>query len=223
MQAQASRAKVIGLANAGTDTTNCVKQAAEFGLARRGVRLASLLMFLTEVRSLGLETAQGLVCTESFYWDLNERTRAFTQRARALVGDAGVASTHAGSYAATLHYLKAVADMGVAASKVSGIDVVNRMKAMPTDDDAFGPGTIRADGRKLHPAYLLEVKAPAESRAPWDYYKVLATVPALTTAGRDAGDSRCSSTGTRRPASGAGPAQPNTSCTRTASTGWSPA
>jgi branched-chain amino acid transport system substrate-binding protein len=152
VQAQASRAKVIGLANAGTDTTNCVKQAAEFGLARRGVRLASLLMFLTEVRSLGLQTAQGLVCTESFYWDLNDRTRAFTRRARQLVGDAGVASTHAGAYAASLHYLKAVAGMGAAAAKASGAEAVARMKATPTEDDAFGPGTIRVDGRKMHPA-----------------------------------------------------------------------
>jgi branched-chain amino acid transport system substrate-binding protein len=179
LQAQASGAKVIGLANAGTDTTNCVKQAAEFGLNRRGVRLASLLMFLTEVRSLGLLTAQGLVCTESFYWDLDDRTRAFTRRARALVPEsAGIASTHAGTYAATLHYLKAVAQMGVAAAKASGAEAVARMKAMPTDDDAFGPGTIRADGRKLHPAYLFEVKRPEESRGLWDLYKVLQTTPA---------------------------------------------
>jgi branched-chain amino acid transport system substrate-binding protein len=177
VQAQNSRAKVIGLANAGTDTTNCIKQASEFGLNRRGIRLASLLMFLTEVRSLGLQTAQGLVCSESFYWDLNDRTRAFTRRARRLVGDAGVASTHAGSYAATLHYLKAVAQMGVAAAKASGVDAVARMKAMPCDDDAFGPGRIREDGRKLHPAYLFEVKKPDESSGAWDLYKLLQTTP----------------------------------------------
>jgi branched-chain amino acid transport system substrate-binding protein len=182
LQAQASGAKVIGLANAGTDTTNCVKQAAEFGLNRRGIRLASLLMFLTEVRSLGLRTAQGLVCTESFYWDLNDRTRAFTRRARTLVPEsAGVASTHAGSYAATLHYLKAVAQMGVAAAKASGAEAVARMKAMPTDDDAFGPGTIRQDGRKMHPAYLFEVKKPEESKGPWDLYKLLQTTTAEQT------------------------------------------
>ena len=178
VQAMASGAKVIGLANAGTDTTNCIKQAAEFGLPRRGIRLASLLMFLTEVRSLGLQTAQGLVCTESFYWDLNDRTRAFTRRARRLVPEtAGIASTHAGSYAATLHYLKTVAEMGVAAAKASGAEVVARMKAMPCDDDAFGPGTIRIDGRKMHPAYLFEVKKPEESRGPWDLYKLLQTTP----------------------------------------------
>jgi branched-chain amino acid transport system substrate-binding protein len=179
VQAQASGAKVIGLANAGTDTTNCVKQAAEFGLNRRGIKLASLLLFLTEVHSLGLRTANGLIVTESFYWDLNDRTRAFTQRLRRQIGpNPGVASTHAGSYAAALHYLKAVQDMGVAAAKASGADAVARMKAMPTDDDAFGPGSIRADGRKLHPSYLFEVKRPEESRGPWDYYKLLQTTPA---------------------------------------------
>ena len=179
VQAQASGAKVIGLANAGTDTTNCVKQAAEFGLNRRGIKLASLLLFITEVHSLGLRTANGLIVTESFYWDLNERTRAFSQRFRQMIGpNPGIASTHAGTYAATLHYLKAVQDMGVAAAKASGADAVARMKALPTDDDAFGPGSIRADGRKLHPAYLFEVKRPEESRGPWDYYKLLQATPA---------------------------------------------
>ncbi|MBK1660861.1 ABC transporter substrate-binding protein [Paracraurococcus ruber] len=179
LQAQASRAKVIGLANAGTDTTNCVKQAAEFGLTRSGVKLASLLLFITEVHSLGLRTAAGLIVTESFYWDLNDRTRAFTTRLRNLVGPTpGIASTHAGTYAAALHYLKAVQDMGVAAAKASGAEAVARMKALPTDDDAFGPGSIRADGRKLHPAYLFEVKRPEESRGPFDYYKLLQTTAA---------------------------------------------
>ena len=176
VQAQASGAKVVGLANAGTDTTNCVKQAAEFGLNRRGIRLASLLLFITEVHSLGLRTANGLIVTESFYWDLNDRTRAFTERFRRMIGpNPGIASTHAGAYASALHYLKAVADMGVAAAKASGAEAVARMKAMPCDDDAFGPGSIRADGRKLHPAYLFEVKRPEESRGTWDYYKLLQT------------------------------------------------
>jgi branched-chain amino acid transport system substrate-binding protein len=179
MQAQASGAKVIGLANAGTDTTNCVKQAAEFGLNRRGIKLASLLLFLTEVHSLGLNTANGLIVTESFYWDLNDRTRAFTQRLRQQVGPTpGIASTHAGAYGCALHYLKAVQDMGVAAAKASGADAVARMKAIPTDDDCFGPGSIRADGRKIHPSYLFEVKKPAESKGPWDYYTLLQTTPA---------------------------------------------
>ncbi len=178
LQAQASGAKVIGLANAGTDTTNCVKQAAEFGLTRRGIKLASLLLFITEVHSLGLRTAQGLIVTESFYWDLNDRTRDFTKRLRAQVGpNPGIASTHAGTYGGALHYLKAVADMGPAAAKASGAEAVARMKALPTDDAAFGPGSIRADGRKLHPAYLFEVKKPEESTGPFDYYKLLQTTP----------------------------------------------
>jgi branched-chain amino acid transport system substrate-binding protein len=177
VQAQASRAKVIGFANAGTDTVNCIKQAAEFGLTRRGIRLASLLMFLPDVHSLGLATCQGLVCTETFYWDLNDRTRAFTGRVRSQAGGVPLCMNHAGDYAAVLHYLKAVADMGVAAAKADGRAVVERMKAMPTDDDAFGPGRIREDGRKLHPAYLFEVKKPEESRGPLDYYRLLQTTP----------------------------------------------
>jgi branched-chain amino acid transport system substrate-binding protein len=175
VQAQASRAKVIGLANAGNDTVNCVKQAAEFGLTRRGIKLASMLMFLPDVHALGLEVAQGLICTETFYWDLNDRTRAFAGRVRQATNHAPLCMNHAGGYAAVLHYLKAVADMGVAAAKADGAALVQRMKAMPCDDDAFGPGTIRADGRKLHPAYLFEVKRPEESRGPLDYYKLLQT------------------------------------------------
>lgn len=179
LQAQASRAKVIGLANAGGDTINSIKQAAEFGLTRRGQKLAGLLVFLTDVHALGLATTQGLVLSETFYWDLNDRTRALTQRILAQ-GTGGIypAMSHAGCYSAVLHYLKAAADMGAAQIKASGVEAVNRMKAMPTDDDAFGPGTIRADGRKLHPVYLFEVKAPAESKRPWDYYKLLGTTPA---------------------------------------------
>jgi branched-chain amino acid transport system substrate-binding protein len=178
VQAQASRAKVIGLANAGGDTINSIKQAAEFGLTRRGTKLAALLMFLNDVHGLGLQTAQGLTCTETFYWDLNERTRAFTNRVRPKTPDNLPCMNQAGNYSATLHYLKAVAGMGVAAAKASGAEVVARMKAMPTDDDAFGPGRIREDGRKLHPAYLFEVKKPEESRGAWDYYKLLQTTPA---------------------------------------------
>ncbi len=178
VQAQSSRAKVIGFANAGSDTINCVKQAAEFGLTRRGTKLAAMLMFITDVHSIGLETGQGLVCTESFYWDLNDRTRAFTQRVLPRMPNLYPNQIHAGCYSATLHYLRAVQAMGVAAAKASGTEVVNRMKAVPTEDDAFGPGTIRADGRKLCPSYLLEVKSPAESKRPWDYYKVLQTTPA---------------------------------------------
>ena len=178
VQAQASRAKVIGLANAGGDTINCVKQAAEFGITRRGVKLAALLMFLNDVHGMGLQTAQGLVCTETFYWDLNERTRAFTNRVKPHTGGNMPSMGHAGAYSGVLHYLKAAKQMGVAAAKADGAAAVAQMKRMPTDDDCFGAGSIRADGRKLCPAYLFEVKAPAESKAPWDYYKLLQTSPA---------------------------------------------
>jgi branched-chain amino acid transport system substrate-binding protein len=132
-------------------------------------------MFLPDVHALGLNVAQGLVCTETFYWDLNDRTRAFSNRVKQAASNLPLCMNHAGGYAAVLHYLKAVADMGVAAAKADGAAVVRRMKAMPCDDDAFGPGTIRADGRKLHPAYLFEVKKPEESRGQYDYYKLLQT------------------------------------------------
>jgi branched-chain amino acid transport system substrate-binding protein len=179
LQAQASRPKVIGLANAGGDTINCIKQAAEFGITRRGIKLAALLMFISDVHALSLRSAQGLVCSETFYWDLNDRTRAFTQRVLPnMPGGLRPGMAQAGCYSAALHYLKAAADMGAAQAKASGAEAVARMKAMPTDDDVFGPGSIRADGRKLHPALLFEVKTPEESRGPWDYYKLLATTPA---------------------------------------------
>jgi branched-chain amino acid transport system substrate-binding protein len=177
VQAQASRAKVIGLANAGADTINSIKQAAEFGITRRGVKLAGLLVFITDVHSLGLPTAQGLVLTETFYWDLNERTRALTQRVRGnMPNNQPPTMVQAGCYSAAMHYLKTVKDMGVVAAKADGAATVARMKAMPAEDDAFGAGSIRPDGRKIHPAYLFEVKPPEESRAPWDYYKLLQTV-----------------------------------------------
>ncbi|MBR0651020.1 ABC transporter substrate-binding protein [Roseomonas terrae] len=179
VQAQASRAKVIGLANAGGDTINSIKQAAEFGITRRGVKLAGLLVFITDVHALGLQTAQGLVLTETFYWDLNDRTRALTTRVRPnMPNNAPPSMVQAGCYSAALHYLKTVKEMGVAAAKADGAATVARMKAMPTEDDAFGAGSIRADGRKIHPAYLFEVKKPDEGRGAWDYYKLLQTVPA---------------------------------------------
>ncbi len=191
LQAQASRAQVVGLANAGGDTINSIKQAAEFGLTRGGrTKLAGLLVFITDVHSLGLQTAQGLVLTETFYWDLNDKTRAFTTRLGAMPGNIKPSMVQAGCYSAVLHYLKAVGDMGVSAAKASGLEAVNRMKAMPTDDDAFGPGSVRSDGRKLHPSYLFEVKTPAESRAPWDYYKLLGTT-AATDSFRPLGEGGC--------------------------------
>jgi branched-chain amino acid transport system substrate-binding protein len=194
LQAQASRAKVIGLANAGTDTSNCIKQAAEFGITRRGIKLASMLMFITDVHALGLETAQGLVCTAAYYWDMNDQTRGLARRILANSGvDTPVTMAQAGDYSATLHYLKAVAELGAAPAKANGRAVVERMKAMPTQDDAFGAGTIRADGRKLHPAYLFEVKTPAESKHRFDYYKLLQTSTA-DDAFRSVADGGCSLT-----------------------------
>ncbi|WP_149535434.1 ABC transporter substrate-binding protein [Siccirubricoccus phaeus] len=177
VQARASRAKVLGLATASTDTVNAIKGAREFGL-QRSMKIAALLIGLPDVKALGLESGQGLLLTEPFYWDMNDRTRALTQRVKAKNQDRPPAMEPAGCYGMVLHYLKAVADMGVAAAKASGADAVARMKAMPTDDDAFGPGLIRADGRKIHPSYLFQVKTPAESRNPWDLYKLVATTPA---------------------------------------------
>jgi branched-chain amino acid transport system substrate-binding protein len=177
VQAQGSEAQVLGLCNGGTDLVNSLKQAHEFRLQRK-MRVAGLLIFTQIVRAVGLPIAQGLYLTETFYWDLNERTRAFTDRIRPKTFDNWPSMIQAGDYAATLHYLKAVADMGVAAAKDDGGAVVARMKTIPTDDDCFGPGTIREDGRALHPAYLFKVKSPAESRHDWDLYKLVATTPA---------------------------------------------
>ena len=176
-QAQATGAKVLGLCNAGTDTVNCVKQAHEFGLQKK-MRLAGMLAFVTTAHTLGLELAQGLHLTESFYWDLNDRTRAFMDRIRPKTPDNWPNMIQAGDYASTLHYLKAVADLGVAAAKADGGAVVARMKAMPTDDDCFGKGFIREDGRKIHPSYLFKVKSPAASKQEWDLYALVATTPA---------------------------------------------
>ncbi len=178
LQAQASGAKVIGMANAGTDAVNTIKQAGEFGITAKGVKLAGLLMFISDVHALGLQVAHGLVVSNTFYWDRDDRTRAFSKRLQPAIGDVRAGMGQAGCYAATLHYLKAVAALGVAEAKKSGSATVARMKSMPTDDDCFGPGSIRADGRALHPVYLYEVKTPEESKYPWDYYKLLATTPA---------------------------------------------
>jgi branched-chain amino acid transport system substrate-binding protein len=178
IQAQSSGAKVIGLCNAGADTVNAIKQAGEFGITTKGVKLAGLLVFISDVHALGLQTAQGIVVSNTFYWDRDDRTRAFSKRLQPMIGDARAGMGQAGCYAATLHYLKAVAALGVAEAKKSGAATVARMKAMPTDDDCFGAGSIRPDGRCLHPVYLYEVKAPGESKYAWDYYKLLATTPA---------------------------------------------
>src|ERR1700704_1067242 len=174
LQAQNSKAKIIGLANAGGDTTNAIKQAAEFGIVKGGQNLAGLLVFLTDIHALGLPTAQGLVVTNTFYWDTNDQTRAWAKRFAALSGGKYPTMVQAGSYAAVLHYLKAVE----ALKSDDGTKVVAKMKEMPTDDPLFGKGMIRVDGRKIHTAYLLEVKKPSESKGAWDYYKVRATIPA---------------------------------------------
>jgi branched-chain amino acid transport system substrate-binding protein len=174
LQAQSSKAKIIGLANAGGDTTNAIKQAAEFGIVKGGQNLAGLLVFLTDVHGLGLNTAQGLILTETFYWDQNDETRAFAKRFASANRGIHPTMIHAGVYSGVLHYLKAVE----ALKSDDGGKVIARMKEMPTEDPLFGKGRIRADGRKIHPAYLLEVKKPAESKKPWDYYNVRATIPA---------------------------------------------
>ncbi|MBM1173605.1 ABC transporter substrate-binding protein [Microvirga arabica] len=174
LQAQSSGAKVIGLANAGGDFTNTMKQAAEFGIVQGGQSLAGLLVFITDVHSLGLQVAQGLVMTEAFYWDQNDQTRAWSKRFADRNGGKMPTMVHAGVYAGALHYLKAV-------EALKGKDtaqVMAKMKEMPTDDPLFGKGMIRQDGRKIHDMYLFEVKKPAESKGPWDLYKQLATIPA---------------------------------------------
>ncbi len=174
LQAQASKAKIIGLANAGGDTTNAIKQASEFGIVKGGQNLAGLLVFITDVHALGLEKAQGLIFTETFYWDLNDQTRAWSKRFMAQHDGKAPSMVQAGVYSAVLHYLKAVE----AGKTDDGTKVVAQMKSMPTDDPLFGKGSIRVDGRTLHDAYLVEVKKPSESKGPWDYFKIRATIPA---------------------------------------------
>ncbi len=174
LQAQSSGAKVIGLANAGGDFTNTMKQAAEFGIVQGGQSLAGLLVFITDVHSLGLQVAQGLVMTEAFYWDQNDQTRAWSKRFAERNGGKMPTMVHAGVYAGALHYLKAVE----ALKDKDTAKVMAKMKEMPTEDPLFGKGLIRPDGRKIHDMYLFEVKKPSESKAPWDLYKQLATIPA---------------------------------------------
>ncbi len=176
LQAQGSKAKIIGLANAGGDTVNSIKQAAEFGIASTGQKLAGLLVFLSDVHSLGLPTARGLQLTEAFYWDRDEGSRAFSKDFAARHKGAQPTMVQAGVYAGVLHYLKALEALG--AETNDGKAVVDKMKSMPTDDPLFGKGTIRVDGRKIHDMYLFEVKAPNESKGPWDYYKLVRTIPA---------------------------------------------
>ena len=177
LQAQASKAKIVGMANAGGDTTNTIKQASEFGIVAGGQKLAGLLLFITDVHSLGLKVAQGLSFTETFYWDQNDDTRAFSKRfSERMKNKAMPSMVQAGVYSGLLHYFKALEAMGN--NPHDGAKVVAKMKEMPTDDKLFGKGSIRPDGRKIHPAYLYEVKKPEESKGPWDYYKLVGTTPA---------------------------------------------
>jgi len=174
LRAQASKAKVIALANAGSDTINAIKQAAEFGITQGGQALAGLLIFSSDVKALGLKAAQGLVLTEAFYWDQTDATRAFSKRFAEKFNGKMPTSAQAGVYSSVLHYLKAVAALK---SKDSD-KVMAKMKEMPIDDVLFGKGKIREDGRAIHEMYLYQVKKPEESKGEWDIYKVLATIPA---------------------------------------------
>ncbi|ACL58205.1 ABC transporter substrate-binding protein [Methylobacterium nodulans] len=187
LQAQASKAKVVGLVNAGGDTINSIKQASEFGIAQGGQKIAAMVLYITDVHSLGLDVAQGLQFTAAYYWDLNDGTRAFAKRFAERMEGRMPTQLQAGAYSATLHYLKAVEKAG---TKTDGKHVVEVAKSLPTDDPLFGKGTIRADGRKMHNMYLFETKTPSESKGPWDYYKLLRTIPAEE-AFRPMGEGNC--------------------------------
>jgi len=175
LQAQSSKSKVIGLANAGGDTINSIKQAAEFGVVQGGQKLAGLLVFVSDIHSLGLQAAQGLQLTEAFYWDRTDETRAWSKRWGDRFKNRRPTSVQAGFYASITHYLKAVQALG---TDEPGDKVVAKMKELPTDDPLFGKGTIRIDGRKMHDMYLFEVKKPSESKGAWDYYNLVRTIPA---------------------------------------------
>ena len=176
LQAQSSKAKIIGLANAGGDTTNSIKQAAEFGIVKGGQKLAALLLFITDVKAIGLETAQGLNFTETFYWDMNDQTRAFSKKfAARMKNGAPPTMVQAGVYSGLIHYFKALEALG--GNPHDGIKVVDKMKSIPTDDPLFGKGEIEPNGRTIHSAYLFEVKKPSESKGPWDLYNLVGTVP----------------------------------------------
>lgn len=187
LQAQASKAKVIGLANAGADTTNAIKQASEFGIVQGGQSLAGLLVFLSDIHALGLKTSQGLVFTESWYWDMTDANRAFAKEFAAANGGKYPTMVHAGVYSSVIHYLKAVEALK---SDADGAATIAKMKELPTDDALYGKGSIRADGRKLHDMYLFEVKKPEESKGAYDYYKLRATIP-VADAWRPMADGNC--------------------------------
>jgi len=179
LQAQSSGANVVAFANSGSELITCLKQAQEFGLDHNGTRMAALVGYVTDVLGMGMQTAKGLSLTETFYWDMNDRTRGFMSRVKPRLA-AGVFPnmSQAGDYSCVTHYLKAVRELGVERAKSSGKAVIELMKKMPTDDDCFGQGSIRPDGRKIHPAYLFEVKKPEESKYPGDVYKLVSTIEA---------------------------------------------
>jgi branched-chain amino acid transport system substrate-binding protein len=176
LQAQSSKAKIIGLANAGGDTINAIKAAHEFGITKGGQKLAGLLVFITDIHALGLETAQGLNLTTAYYWDRDDQTRAFAKRFAPRNKDHMPTMVQGGVYASVLHYLKARQALGAGAG--SGAAIVAKMRELPSEDPVFGKGSIRIDGRHLHKMYLYEVKAPSESKGPWDYYKLVREIPA---------------------------------------------
>ena len=178
VQAKASGAKAIGLANGGGDTVNCIKQAAEFGIMKGGQKLAGLLFLIHDVHGVGLGSAQGVMLTEPFYWNMNEGTRAFGKRYAARFNGVMPGSIHAGQYSGVMHYLKACAAIGVDKAKASGRAAIAQMQAMPTDDPLFGKGQVRKDGRVIHAMHLFEVKSPEQSKEPWDYYTLRRSVPA---------------------------------------------
>jgi branched-chain amino acid transport system substrate-binding protein len=178
VQAQASGAKAIGLANGGSDTVNCIKQAAEFGIMKGGQKVAGLLFLIHDVHGVGLQQAQGVLLTEPFYWNLNDGTRQFAKQFAARFNGVVPGSGHAGQYSAVTHYLKAATALGVDKALASGRAAVTQMKAMPTDDPLFGRGKVRIDGRVIHNMYLFEVKSPNQSKEAWDYYNLRRTIPA---------------------------------------------
>jgi branched-chain amino acid transport system substrate-binding protein len=173
LQAQGSKAQIIGLANAGGDTINAIKQAAEFGIVKGGQKLAGLVVFITDINSLGLDRAQGLRLTSAFYWNLNDKTRAFSKRFGEKFKGKMPTMVQAGFYSATLRYLQAIKETGTDKAET----VMAKLKSEKWDDPLFGPSYIRVDGRAMHDMYLFEVKAPSESKGPWDYYKLIATIP----------------------------------------------
>jgi len=178
VQAKASGAKVIGFANGGGDTVNCIKQSAEFGIQQGGQKIAGLMFLIHDVHGVGLQAAQGVLLTEPFYWDLNDGTRAFAKRFGQIMPGNVPGSVHAAQYSAVMHYLKACVAMGPERAQASGRAVIDEMKATPTDDPLFGKGAVRKDGRVIHDMHLFEVKSPDQSKAPWDYYIPKRVVPA---------------------------------------------